>query len=111
MRLIGLAFLVDRYGAMHLQLYSTTNHIIWHTVSLGYGLGFVLVSLALLPVLGAFSFPAGMLAGLLGFYVPMTLRHSYPTFGLSLRRFDSVVLAGPLAVMILYAGYLALAAP
>ncbi len=109
--LIGLAFLVDRYGAMHLQLYTTTNHIIWHSVSIGYGIGFVLVSLALLPVLGPFAFPAGMLAGLLGFYVPMTLRHSYPAFDLSFRRFDGVVLAGPLGVMILYAGYLALLAP
>ncbi len=105
---IGLAFLVDRHGAMHLQLYSTTNHIIWHSVSFGYGISFVLVSLVLLPVLGPFAFPAGMLVGLLGFYVPMTLRHSYPTFKLSFRRFDSVVLAVPLGVMILYAGYLLL---
>ncbi len=105
--LIGLAFLTDRYGAMHLQLYSTTNHIIWHRVSFGYGVGYLLVSLALLPALGAFAFPAGMLAGLLGFYVPMTLRRCYSTFDLSFRRFDAVVLATPLAVMILYAGYLA----
>ena len=106
--LIGLAFLADRFGAMHLQLYSTTNHIIWHRVSFGYGIGFAVVSLALLPYAGAFAFPAGLLAGLLGFYVPMTLRHSYPTFELSFRRFDGVVLAVPLAVMALYAGYLAL---
>ena len=106
--LIGLSFLTERFGAMHLQLYSTTNHIIWHRVSFGYGIGFAVVSLALLPALGAFAFPAGMLAGLLGFYVPMTLRRSYATFDLSLRRFDAVVLAGPLAVMLAYAGYLAL---
>ncbi len=105
--LIGLAFLADRFGAMHLQLYSTTNHIIWHRVSFGYGIGFAVVSLATLPFIGAFAFPAGLLAGLLGFYVPMTLRHSYATFELSFRRFDALVLAAPLAVMVGYAGYLA----
>ena len=106
--LIGLAFLVERFGSMHLQLYSTTNHIIWHKVSFGYGVGYLAVSLALLPAVGAFAFPAGMLAGLLAWYVPMTLRRSYATFGLSFRRFDAAVLAGPLAVMLLYAAYLTL---
>ncbi len=108
--LIGLAFLADRHGAMNLQFYSTTNHIIWHRASFGYGIGFAVVSLALLSVLGAFAFPTGMLAGLLGFYVPMALRHSYSTFDLSFRRFDAIVLAVPLGAMIVYAGYLTLSA-
>ena len=108
--LIGVAFLAERFGSMHLNLYSTTNHIIWHRVSLGHGVVYLVISLALLPTAGAFAFPAGMLAGLLGFYVPMSLRHSYRTFELSFRRFDAAVLAGPTAVMLLYAGYLVLSA-
>jgi O-antigen/teichoic acid export membrane protein len=41
--LLGLAFFVERYGAMHLQLYSITNHIIWHIANGIAGFIYILV--------------------------------------------------------------------
>jgi hypothetical protein len=46
---LGLAFMLQRFGGMHLQLYSTTNHIIWHWVSLTQGI--LIVGLALVLAL------------------------------------------------------------
>ena len=31
--LLGVGYFSERYGAMHLQLYSITNHIIWHKIN------------------------------------------------------------------------------
>ena len=43
--LLGLGFFVERYGAMHIQLYSTTNHIIWHVANGVTGAIYLVVSL------------------------------------------------------------------
>lgn len=59
--LLGLAFLVDRYGAMHLQLYSTTNHIIWHTLNGITGVLMLVLSVGLFPVMGIHALPTAML--------------------------------------------------
>ncbi|MCX5515489.1 polysaccharide biosynthesis protein [Kaistia algarum] len=64
---VFLAFFVERYSAMHIQIYSLTHHIVWHiangiTGALMIGLFFLFV-----PVLGAVAMPAAMLASYLGF--------------------------------------------
>lgn len=77
--LLGLAFLVDRYGAMHLQLYSTTNHIIWHTLNGITGVLMIGFSVALFPLLGLHALPLGMLLAYLlcySWYAP------YKSYGL-----------------------------
>ncbi|MGJ0237293.1 hypothetical protein ACQEPB_02075 [Novosphingobium fluoreni] len=64
--LLGLAFFAERYGGMHMQLYSLTNHIIWHLVNGATGMTMIIAFAALWPFLGATALPLAMLIGYLG---------------------------------------------
>lgn len=64
--LLSLAFFAERYGAMHMQLYSLTNHIIWHIVNGATGVVMILAALALWPLIGEHAIPLAMLIGYLG---------------------------------------------
>ncbi|WP_128548354.1 lipopolysaccharide biosynthesis protein [Larkinella soli] len=66
--LLGLAFLIDRYGAMHLQLYSTTNHIIWHVLNGVTGVLMIVLALLLYPLIGVYGLPLSMVLGYALFY-------------------------------------------
>lgn len=59
--LLGLAFLIDRFGAMHLQVYSTTNHIIWHYLNGITGALMIIFAILLFPLLKIYSFPIAMI--------------------------------------------------
>lgn len=99
--LLGLAFFIERYGAMHLQLYSTTNRIIWHVANGVSGAVFYIASLALLPVVGVYAFPLGLLLGYAGFYAWYSALHSYRAFGLRFLGFDGPTVI-PLAAILAY---------
>jgi hypothetical protein len=101
--LLGLGFFVERYGAMHIQLYSTTNHIIWHIANGVTGTIYVIVSLALLSVLGVYAFPVGMLVSYLGFYSWYSARYVYRIFNLGFFGFERSVLIPAAVVVALYA--------
>ena len=103
--LIGVAILVERYGAMHLNLYSTTNHIISHVANGVAGVLFVAVSALLASRAGVFAFPLGLLAGNLGFYAWYSARHSYRAFHLRFWSFERAIALPPLAVVLLYVGW------
>jgi len=99
---MGLSMFAERYGAMHIQLYSTTNHIIWHIVTVISGLIYLVVSLALFNKIGVYAFPVGTLAGYLGFYCWYSAMHSYRAFGLNFWKFERSVVFAPLLVMLIY---------
>lgn len=86
--LMGLAFFLERYGAMHIQLYSTTNHIIWHVANGGMGVIYLLTSCLLLKFIGVYAFAVGMIAGYLGFYCWFAAYHSYRAFSLKFMTFE-----------------------
>nr|QQZ51595.1 hypothetical protein JKL49_11745 [Phenylobacterium glaciei] len=65
--LLALAFFVERYGAMHVQIYSLTNHIIWHVINGVTGVLMVLLFFVLWPLIGPLAMPAAMLGAYLGF--------------------------------------------
>ena len=100
--LLGAGILVERYGAMHIQLYSTTNHIIWHIANGVSGVIYVLVSLLLYRRLGVYAFPLGILVAYLGFYSWYAAKHSYQRFNLRFWSFERRPLLQPLSVMTLY---------
>lgn len=85
---LGLALLAERYGAMHIQLYSLTNHIVWHVANGVAGTLFVVVSLMLIEPLGVYAFPLGLLAANVSFYAPYSAHHSHREFDLTIRGFD-----------------------
>jgi hypothetical protein len=107
--LMGLAFFTQRYGALHIQLYSLTNNIIWHISNGISGAIYLIVSLALIQSIGVYAFPIGLLVGYLCFHTWFPAIHSYKTFGLKFISFEKSVMLLPLAVMLLYlttwAGY------
>lgn len=103
--LLGIAIFVERYGAMHINLYSTTNHIIWHVANGVSGLVFVAVSALLFPRIGVYAFPAGLLAGYLGFYAWYSALHSYRAFNLGFWTFERANMLPALAVVLLYSAW------
>jgi len=75
--ILGLAFFVERYGAMHIQLYSTSNHIIWHKANGISGLLYALLSGLSYNVLGIYAFPVSLLISYIAFYCWYSASHSY----------------------------------
>lgn len=86
--LIGSAYFLERCGAMHLQLYSTTNKIIWHWVTLGYAIIYCLVVALTMSSLGVYSIPIGMLLGYLLFYTPTAAWNSYKSINMNFWTFE-----------------------
>lgn len=87
--LLGVAFFVERFGAMHLQFYSLSNHILWHVANGISGSLYLLVSLLLLPYLGIVAFPLGIICGYAGFYSWFAASRTYRHYGLPVWEFES----------------------
>lgn len=99
---IGIAAFLERIGSMHLQLYSTTNHIIWHWANGITGVIFVgLAALGLGP-LGAYAFPVAQAGSLLLFYIPVSMWHAYRAFALPIPRFELETSFFPALVLLAY---------
>lgn len=81
-----LGAFVERFGAMHLQLYSTTNHIVWHTLNGLTGVLLLAIGAALLPAYGLLAFPVATLLAYPLFY-------SWYSARLASRAFDFQLLA------------------
>lgn len=103
--LLGTAFLLERYGAMHLQLYSTTNHIVWHIANGVSGAIFLVVAALAYPQLGVLAFPLGLLAGSIGFYGWYSARLSHRAFRLPWPQFDLRTVGAPAACLLLFLIY------
>lgn len=78
--LVCAAFFAERLGAMYLQLYSTTNHIVWHIANGVTGLLMLGFGVVLYPIIGIVAFPMAMLAAYLGFYTWYAIRLSAKAF-------------------------------
>ena len=66
--ILSIAIWFERYGAMHIQLYSITNHIIAHVANGVSSIIYLVITFLLLPFYGILSFPIALLIGNLGFY-------------------------------------------
>lgn len=98
--LIGLAGYVERIGAMHLQLYSSTNHIVIHHANGWTAVIYVGLAVAFLPWWDVYAFPLAQVLALLLVYVPIAMYHSYPTFRLPIPAFELRTSAGPVSVLL-----------
>jgi len=103
--ILGLAYFLHRYGAMHVQLYSTTNHITSHVADSVSGAIFAVLALLLFPRIGIHAVPVALLAAYLCFYSWYTPMLSYRSIGTSFLRFERAVLLPPLALMLAYAAF------
>jgi O-antigen/teichoic acid export membrane protein len=68
--LMSFAFFAERYGAMHMQIYTLSNHVIWHIINGITGLTMVLASVVLAPMLGVISIPVALLVAYSCFLCP-----------------------------------------
>jgi O-antigen/teichoic acid export membrane protein len=103
--LLGIGFFIERYGAMHIQLYSTTNRIIWHIANGVMGLSFIIISLALLNIIGVYAFPTAILTSYLGFYGWFAALHSYRAFKMKFLSFEIGTSVMPFAAIVIYIGF------
>lgn len=86
--LLSLAFIFHRYGAMHMQLYLTTNDVKSHIADGISGIIFIIVSSILIGDFGIYAFPIGMIAGYLGFYAIYSSRLSLTNLSLNFFQFE-----------------------
>lgn len=100
--LFGAAAFVERYGAMHLQLYSTTNHIVWHIANGVTGAVFAVIAGVLFPAIDWYGFGIAYLAAYLLLYAPYTARLSFASMKITFLRFERSVVLGPAAVVVGY---------
>jgi hypothetical protein len=99
--LMTLAFLAERFGAMHLQLYSLSNHIVWHIANGVTGLLMIVIYFISASILHGMAFPVAMLTAYSLFYCIYSARLSYKTFGLTFRNFEIRTSLAPIAVLCL----------
>lgn len=98
---LGLAGLAERYGAIHIQLYSSTNQIVWHIANGISGLIIAATALLFFPFIGIMALPLGMLFGNGLFYIPYGRKLSRAVFRFSLAQFELPTVAAPICFLIL----------
>lgn len=90
-------FFIERFGAMHIQLYSMSNHVLWHIHNGVTGLITILSTFIFFKLEPLYSYPIGLLIGNILFYSWYGPFHSYKFFGLKFWKFEGntfVLMAG-----------------
>lgn len=72
--LLSLGTLVHRIGAIHLQLFTLSNKVVWHIADGVAGAIFCATWIALFPLFGVLAVPLGLLVAYAGFYTPYSVR-------------------------------------
>lgn len=100
--LLGFAFFVHRYGAMHIQIYLSTNHIISHIADGVSGALYILSALILRNFIGEYAIPVAMIIGYLGFYAWYAAKYSYRSLNISFWQFEKSTSLIPLTILVGY---------
>lgn len=85
---LSIAFFLQRFGAMHIQMYSTTNRIIWHWVNGLQGIIVLSSALVLFPYLGVLGFGFALVLGNL-MYATISAFFSYKELESRILTFES----------------------
>lgn len=93
--LLGLAFFAERYGGMHMQLYTLSNHVIWHRVNGATGVAIIAAFALLWPLVGAWAMPLAMLAGYGLYLCPTVSRRALAFLGEARWPFERRTALGP----------------
>ncbi|QEM11997.1 hypothetical protein [Mucilaginibacter rubeus] len=100
--MLGLAYFINRYGAMHMQVYLSTNHIISHIADGVSGILYVVSTLILTHYVGIYAIPIGMIIGYLGFYSWYAAIYSYRSININFWTFEKQTTLLPLLVTTVY---------
>jgi hypothetical protein len=106
--LMSWAFFIERVGAMHIQLYSLTNHIIWHIANGVTGTVMLILAWLLYPEFGIAAFPAAMLSSYALIYTAYAMYKTSTTFKFNLFTFECKASLPAAAVLLSASGLLAL---
>lgn len=101
--LLGLAAFFERYGAMHIQLYSTTNHIKMHIANGVSGIIYILFVIPLYNIYGVYALPLSQLVCYILWYDWYSAIKTYKYFNLSID-YELKTSLIPLLVILLYCG-------
>lgn len=97
--LLASALFLERFSGMHMQLYTTSNRVLWHIAN-GVTAAITIVTMVwLFPYFGVYAFPAAAIAGQLGFGVWYSASLSYASMETSSLRYERGV-ALPCAVVL-----------
>lgn len=97
---MGTAVMLERFGAMHLQVFTTTNRIVWHIAGAGYATIYLAAVALLHRPLGVYAFPLAMVCGHLGWYSWYSASRSYRVLATSFWAFERTMLLPPLLLAI-----------
>lgn len=86
--LIVVAGVIERYGAMHLQLYTLSGDVIWHKVNGYTALSFVVFSVFLSLFSMDVAIPIAMLISYIIVYTRMSCKKSAGKYGFSILKYD-----------------------
>lgn len=100
--LISWAFFFERYGAMHLQLYTTSNKIIWHKITLISGSINIFIVIFTFQKFEVYSFPLGVLGSYLLYYSWYAAAHSYRDYRMRFITFEYRTTFVPLLILVTY---------
>jgi hypothetical protein len=105
---MGVAFLIERIGAMHMQFYSLSNHILWHVANGISGTLYIAGSLLFFKSLNVYAFPVAMILAYLGFYTWFSARLVYRHYEVSPLSFEarSSLAPGVLSITFLLLSFL-----
>jgi hypothetical protein len=97
---MGVAYLIERWGGMHMQLYSLTNHIVWHIANGITGTVMLSAAVLLFPQLGVIALPLAMLLAYSCFYTPYAIHLSRKHYGYALLAFEKKAIALPAIALV-----------
>jgi hypothetical protein len=92
----------ERFGAMHIQLYSTTNHIIWHLANGISGIIYIALVLPLYILFGVYAFPLGQIIANLMFYDWYSIKHSKDAFNIKIYDFEKTTSLPPFLFLCIF---------
>ncbi len=98
------AYFFERYGALHLQLYSISNTIVWHIANGVSGIIFIGFSILFTLAFrwGIVSFPLALIISSLAFFDWYSARKSYKYFNLRFRDFEYRTSFFPFVILVVY---------
>jgi hypothetical protein len=100
--LMGLAAFMERHGAMHLQLYSTTNHIVWHIANGVTGAIYLIIVFPLYSFVGVYALPLTHFISIILFYDWYCATKSYRAFSLKRIEFEMKTSILPFIILLAY---------
>lgn len=98
---LGVATYLHRYGSMHLQVFSTTNKIMWHWVSFFSAVVFVAITSVLFPSVGLRALPVAMVLGYGTVYSPWSSILSHRSLTISAWSFEKRAGLPGIAILLL----------